>query len=139
MIKDTELIQLSFEKIMQTRAYTMVVLGTSEKKFSIYLDPQIGKAMQLYLTGQVRARPLTHDLIDASFKGLGVRVKQVVINDIKDTVFYARLFLEQMVGEVRHVIEIDCRPSDALTLALINDIPVYCTKEVLQLSFPFDE
>jgi bifunctional DNase/RNase len=139
MIKDSELVQLSFDKIMQTKAYTVVVLGSKEKKFAIYVDPSIGKTMQLYLTEQKSLRPLTHDLFNLTLKGFTIKPTQVVITAIEETVYYARLFLEQQVGDIRHIVEIDCRPSDALTIAILNDIPVYCTKEVLEESVVLED
>jgi uncharacterized protein len=134
----SELIQLSFDKIMQTRSYTVVILGTPDKRFAIYTDPSIGKALQMFLTEVESPRPLTHDLIDKIFEGLDVRVKQVVINDVQDTIYYARIFLEQDVGEFKHILEIDARPSDCLTLALMNNAPVYCTREVLEKTIPVE-
>lgn len=134
-----ELIQLSFDKIMQTRAYTVVVLGARDKKFAIYTDPSIGRALQMHLTGAEKQRPLTHDLIDSIFDGLGITIKQVVINDVQDTIYYARLYLEQQIGEIRHILEVDARPSDCITLALMNNIPVYCTREVLEKTIPVEE
>lgn len=135
----SELVQLSFDKIMQTRSYTVVILSAQDKKFAIYTDPSIGKTLQMYLTGAEKPRPLTHDLMDLVFKGLNVEIKQVVINDIQDTVYYARLFLEQNLGDIRHILEIDARPSDCITLALMNNVPVYCTREVLDKTVPIDE
>lgn len=135
----SELIQLSFDKIMQTRSYTVVVLSAKDKSFAIYTDPSIGKMLQLFLTEVETPRPLTHELIDKIFEGMDVRVKQVVINDVQDTVYYARLFLEQDIGDIRHIIEIDARPSDCLTLALMNNAPVYCTREVLDKVIPIEE
>lgn len=134
-----ELVQLSFDKIVQTRSYTMVVLGTSEKRFAIYADPATGRLLQTYLMGTERPRPLTHDLIDMIFKGLDVRVKQVVINDLKDTVYFARLFLEQYVGGIRHILEVDARPSDCITLALMSNVPLYCTRDVLERTLPIED
>lgn len=134
-----ELIQLSFDKIMQTKSYTVIVLNGQEKKFAIYTDPNIGRILQLFLTDVERPRPLTHDLIDQIFAGMEVRVKQVVIVDVQDTVYFARLFLEQNLGDLRHIIEIDARPSDCLTLALMNNAPVYCTKEMLDKTIAIEE
>lgn len=134
-----ELIQLSFDKIMQTRTYTVVILGARDKRFAIYTDPSIGKTLQMYLTGIEKQRPLTHDLIDLIFKGLNVRIKQVVINDLQDTVYYARLFIEQDMGDILHIVELDARPSDCITLALMNNVPVYCTAEVLEKTIPVDD
>ena len=139
MIKDSELVQLAFDKIMQTKAYTVVVLGGKERKFAIYVDPSIGKTMQLYLTEQKTLRPLTHDLFNLTLKGFKIRPTQVVITAIEETVYYARLFLEQEIGAMRHIVEVDCRPSDALTVAILNDIPVYCTQQVLDDSVYLEE
>lgn len=127
----SELVQLSFDKIMQTKSYTVIVLGGLDKSFAIYTEPGIGKILQLFLTGGESPRPLTHELIHKIFEGMEISIKQVVIIDVQDTIYYARLFLEQQKGNLRHIIEIDARPSDALSLALMSNAPVYCTKETL--------
>jgi bifunctional DNase/RNase len=138
-METTELIPITFNKVMQTRSYTVVILGTEDKRFAIYTDPSIGRTIQMHLTDIERPRPLTHDLINMIFKGLDVEVKQIVINDIQETVYFARLFLEQKIGEQRHIIEIDARPSDCITLALMNNVPVYCTREVFERTVPVEE
>lgn len=135
----TELIQLTFDKIMQTKAYTVVVLGAHDKRFAIYTDPGVGKMLQMYLTGVEKSRPLTHDLMNNIFRGYGIKVKQVVITDVQDTIYLARLFLEQKVGNMTHIVEVDARPSDCITLALMNNVPVYCTREVLEKIIPATE
>lgn len=135
----SELVQLSFDKIMQTKAYTVIILSGQNKNFAIYTDPQVGKILQLFLTEVESPRPLTHELIDKIFEGMDIRVKQVVINEVEDTVYYARLFLEQDLGDIRHIVEIDARPSDCLMLALMNNAPVYCTKEVLNKTISVED
>lgn len=135
----SELIQLSFDKIMQTRSYTVIVLNGQGKRFAIYTDPSIGRNLQVFLTGSEKPRPLTHDLLNSIFRGYEIRIKQVVINDIQDTTYFARLFLEQDLGDIRHIVEIDARPSDCITLALMNNAPVYCSREVLEKTLPVDE
>ena len=135
----TEIIQLSFDKIMQTRMYTIVVMNARGKKFAIYTEPTVGKILQNHLTGVEQPRPLTHDLILSSFLGLDIRMRQVVINDVQDTTFFARIFLEQEINEVQHIVEIDARPSDCITLALIQNIPVYCTHDVFEKTVPFND
>lgn len=134
-----ELLPVKFNKIMQTRAYTVVILTCEEKNFAIYTDPQIGKLLQMYLTHAERPRPYTHDLINHIFKGLNIHLKQIVIYDIQDTIYFARLFIEQQIGEELHIVEIDARPSDCITLALMNNVPVYCTKEVLEKTVLVEE
>jgi uncharacterized protein len=135
----TELVQLSFDKIMQTRSYTVVVLAAMNKKFAIYTDPSIGRVLQLYLTGTEKPRPLTHDLMYSIFNSMNIRIKQVVINDIQDTIYFARLFLEQHRDGIRNIVEIDSRPSDCITLALMSNAPVYCTKEVLEKTVSIED
>ena len=135
----SELVQLSFDKIMQTRSYTVIILKNKEKKFAIYVDPSVGKSLQMYLTDTEKLRPHTYDLLSSVLKGLDVKVKQIVINDVQDTIYYARLFLEQQRGTVRHIVEIDARPSDCITIALMHNVPVFCTKEVLEKAVPVIE
>lgn len=135
----TEIIQLSFDKIMQTRSYTVVILNGEGKRFAIYTDPNIGRVLQLYLTGTEKPRPLTHDLMHSILAGMNIRIKQVVINDVQDTVYFARLFLEQEKDGYRNILEIDARPSDCITLALMSNAPVYCTREVLEKTIALEE
>jgi uncharacterized protein len=134
-----ELVRIRFSKIMQTRAYTVIVVGTEQKLFAVYTEPRVGRMLQLYLGGGKSARPLTHDLISDLFLGYDLRVLQVVLNDIQDTIYFARLFLEQNANNLRHIVELDVRPSDALTLALLLDVPVYCTRQVLDQAVPLQE
>jgi bifunctional DNase/RNase len=48
---------------LQSRAYTVIILGNETKKFAIYTDPHVGKNIQTYLTEEHKPRPFTHDLI----------------------------------------------------------------------------
>lgn len=131
-----ELVQISFHKIMQSATYTVFVLGTEEKQFAIYTEPHIGQNLQMRLTNTPRLRPYTHDLISSLFSTLDIRVVQVVLNHIDEAVYFSRLFIEQSIGKNKHIVEIDCRPSDALTLALEVGAPLFCTKEVLENAVP---
>lgn len=124
---------------MQSRAYTVIILGTDAKQFAIYTDPIVGRNLQTLLTDEKHPRPYTHDLIDFVFKGLDVRLIQVVINDMEDTTYFCRLFLEQQIGEEKQILEIDGRPSDCLTLAIMHNVPIYCAKHVLEKAVPIEE
>ncbi len=135
----SELVPITFNKIMQSRSYTVIILGTDQKKFAIYTDPSVGKNIQVHLTDENKPRPYTHDLINAIFRGFEIKPLQIVITDIEDTIYFARLYLEQQIGEQKTILEIDARPSDCVTLALLNNIPVYCRKEILEKAFPVEE
>jgi bifunctional DNase/RNase len=129
-------------KIMQSRAYTVIILGTEQKRFAIYTDPSVGRNIQAYLTEEHKPRPYTHDLINAVFRGFGIKPIQIVITDIEDTIYFARLYLEQQVGEQKTLLEIDARPSDCITLALTfpnHVLPVFCRKEIFEKAVPVQE
>lgn len=140
----SELVQLSFDKIMQTQSYTVIVLMGQNKKFAIYTEPSVGKFLQSFLTEVKSVRPLSHELMDKMFEGFNIRVKQVIINDVQDTIYFARLFLEQEAENlhgvpIRHILEIDARPSDCLTFALMEGAPVFIREEVLHRTIAVEE
>ncbi|MCB1082284.1 MAG: bifunctional nuclease family protein [Chlamydiia bacterium] len=136
---DFELIPMQLSKILQSQNYTVFILGTPDKRFAIYTSPHVGHNLQIHLADQVKPRPYTYDLINAIFKGLDVNLLHVVITDVEDTLYYARLFVEQETDGLRNILEIDARPSDCLALAIENDIPIYCTKETFDKTIAVDE
>jgi uncharacterized protein len=133
-----QLLPLSLIKVMQSHAYTVIILGNEAKKFAIYTEPQTGLHIQSYLAKSRPKRPLTYDLIDRILRGLNVKLLQVVIHDIEETLYFARLFVEQQVGDQKVILEIDARPSDCITLALLKQLPFFCTPQVLEKSVSFE-
>lgn len=72
-------------------------------------------------------RPLTHDLVNSLVDQLGAEVQDIIINELRDDTYFAKL-------RVRHegeLIEIDCRPSDAVAIAVNANVPIYVNEEVL--------
>lgn len=136
---ESELIPIKFEKIVQSKSYTCVILGNEEIKFAIYTEPSSGRLMQRYLTESEHPRPFTFDLMGGIFRGYDITIRQIVINDLQETIYFARLFLEQKTGELLHILEIDARPSDCIPLALLHKSPIYCTKEVLERVVPITD
>lgn len=132
-------VQVSFDRIVQTRAYTAVVLREKELRFAIFSDGNVGRFLQSHLSGEERHRPLTHDLLSTILQTYDIRVKQVLINDVQDTTFYARLYLEMIKDGLRHIVEIDSRPSDCIILAFLNNAPVLCSRQVMEKVIPFAE
>lgn len=135
----SELVEIQFHRIMQTRTYTVIVLGTDEKQFAIYADPSVGNVLQVYLSQKEKPRPYVYDMILMIFQGLEITVKQVVITDVQETIYYARLYIEQRQGDRTHLVEIDTRPSDGIILALLKEVPLYCTREVLEKSITLED
>ena len=79
-------------------------------------------------------RPMTHDLMLDALANLGARIDHVLICDVKDGTFFARLCLSQH----GRLIDLDARPSDAISLALRQDASVYIDETVLErASFPY--
>lgn len=107
-----------------------VFLGAGEKVMAIFVDHGVAAAMTMALHQLKAPRPLTHELMTQVLDGLGARVQKVVINAVQDEVFFARLFIGQSNELGRCVVEIDARPSDAITLALRQDRPIYVAAAV---------
>ena len=116
---------------MQAKSYTVFILSALQKQFAIYTDSKVGQNIQMLLSEKEKPRPYTHDLFNHVLQGFDIKLIQTVIYDVQDTVYFARLFAEQQIGEKKHVIELDARPSDCLTLSLMNDLPIYCMKNVV--------
>ncbi|MDP2954100.1 MAG: bifunctional nuclease family protein, partial [Chloroflexota bacterium] len=72
--------------------------------------------------------PLTHDLLGSVIKSLGAIVTSIVVNDLANDTFYAKIFLDV---EGKHV-EVDSRPSDAIALAVRVKVPIYAEETVLE-------
>ncbi len=72
-------------------------------------------------------RPQTHDLLASTIMHLGGNLKEIVINDLVDGTFYAKLVIEQDGQEI----EVDSRPSDAIALGVAENVPIYVAEKVL--------
>lgn len=88
-----------------------------------------GRAIALEAGGVRSERPLTQDLLHETIAKLGARVKEARIDEFRDDLFYARVVLTR-VDNGRDV-ELDCRPSDAVALALRAGAPILVADEVL--------
>lgn len=130
-------VPMQFEKVVQSKNFSCIVIASEDQRIGIYSSSETGQLMQQYLTNSSKPRPMTHDLLNNIFKGLDLKVKHVVINDVQDTIFYARLYLEQQMREMTHIVEIDARPSDCITLAIIHKAPIYCSTDVLEKAIPY--
>lgn len=118
--------------VMPTSNGCAVFLGNDDKTFVIYVESQIGEAIQRAVSGETPERPLTHDLMLTILDGLSAEVERVVINDVDQGTFYARLILS-MENELGHkIVEIDARPSDSIILALASGKPLYVACSVFE-------
>ncbi len=133
------LIPLTLNKVLQTKSYTVIVLGAEDKLFSLYVQPTIGRLLQTYFSNTPPLRPDTYEFIDRCFLGLEVRVVRWVLEDIRDTVFFAKVLLEKTLPECKHLVEVDVRPSDGLVMALRHGAPLFCSKKVREEAIPYED
>ncbi len=99
----------------QRNSYTLI-LGeeNGELKLPIVIGSYEAQSIALVIEGLTPQRPLTHDLMFDTFTNYSIELKEVIIDQLKEGVFYAKLVTEQN-GE-QHVI--DSRTSDAIAMAL---------------------
>lgn len=107
-----------------------VFLGNDKKTFSIHVDQGVGMIIALLLRGEKRERPLTHDLIKLMFQAFSVTVQKIVINDLKNETYYARITLIAKNEVHQKISEIDARPSDCLAIALETKTPIHVSSKV---------
>ncbi len=123
-------VEVAVRALLPTPQGVGVFLGDGTKVIAIFVDHMVAAAITMAAKGVSPPRPLTHDLLVNVLAGLGVRVRAVVINDLKDETFFARLHLVQENELGRHLAEIDARPSDSIVLALRHRCPIVVARHV---------
>ncbi|MBD2395413.1 bifunctional nuclease family protein [Cyanobacterium aponinum FACHB-4101] len=109
--------------------------ATERRALPIYIGQDQARSIIGALEQQVSPRPLTHDLIVNILSAWNLRLDRIIINSLEDNTFYALLCLKG--GELEQ--QIDCRPSDAIALALRAGCPIWVMEEViLDASIPVD-
>ena len=98
-----------------------------ERYLPIWIGPWEASSIAMRLQGLTPERPLTHDLFATTLEQLGASVERVVISELAEETYHARIFLE-LGGRV---VEVDSRPSDALALAVRVSVPVFAAEDVL--------
>ena len=123
---------------MQPAALVMQPIEEHQRTKSRIVPVWVGPAEAMQLGMAVEhmktPRPLTHDLMLDAITNLDARIDHAVINDVKGTTFFAKLFLKQ----ADRVIERDARPSDAIALAIREDAPIFIEEQTLDKgSYPY--
>lgn len=110
---------------------SMIVLreADGERAFPILIGIHEAYAIDRRTKRVMVQRPMTHDLIDQILGGLDCTLDQIVINELRDSTFYAKLVLRRDGGEM---IEIDSRPSDAIAIGAGTDTPIFVDESVLR-------
>lgn len=121
--------------ISDTSEQQIIVLRERDgtREFPIVIGLTEACAIDRRVKGIPTPRPLTHDLLANVISDLHGELEKIVIHDLRDHTFYARLVIRQD-GEL---LEVDSRPSDAIALGSATDTPIYVDDSVLsQVSEP---
>jgi len=110
----------------------VILRDTTEK--GLFLPIWVGvfeaNAIALEMEKVATPRPMTHDLLKNLVTELDARVDRIVINDLRENTFFARIHLTRGGAAV----SVDSRPSDAIALALRSDAEIFVEEEVLEKS-----
>ena len=98
-----------------------------ERSFPIVIGIFEATSIDRRVKGELSPRPLTHDLIISVVEQLGGEIQDIVISDLKEHTYFAKLRVRKD-GELT---EVDCRPSDAIAVAVASRVPIYVNEEVL--------
>ena len=114
----------------------LVILRDLEgtKALPIWVGIPEANAIALEIEQVPTPRPMTHDLIKNILAGINAMVTRIVVNDLKDSTFYATIFLS-LEGREFHI---DSRPSDAIAIALRVKAPIYVTQDVIERAGSID-
>ena len=129
-----DVMEATIKGVMPNTHGCAIFLGPEDKTIVIYVDLSIGNAISMTINEVKKPRPLTHDLIGNIFSGLGVELDRIVVNDMEDGTYYARIILKMENELGKKIIELDARPSDSMVLALQARKPIYITRKVLDAS-----
>jgi uncharacterized protein len=123
-------IEVELSKIIINEASDQQVIvlkeHLGERSFPIVIGIVEIFAIDRRLKGVQTPRPMTHDLLDSVITSLGGRVERIIINDLRNHTFYAKIVLS-IDGKT---IEVDSRPSDAIALGVASSAPIFVAEQV---------
>jgi bifunctional DNase/RNase len=127
-----EVIEMSVEFVrVSMQNYNRVVIlkeKEADRYLLIWIGPAEAEAIAMRLGDVQPPRPQTHDLLRNIIDSLGAQVVHILVNDLNNDTFYARIVLEAN----GRTIEIDSRTSDAIALAVRAQVPIYAEESVLE-------
>jgi uncharacterized protein len=127
-----ELVEVQIEGVFAAESNgtisRFVLLSDGERKLPILIGPYEAQAISLPLEGTRPDRPMTHDLVRVIMDRLNTNLDRVVIDDLWNTIYYAKLYIRTDKEEI----EIDARPSDAIALSVRFDVPIYVADGILE-------
>lgn len=126
------MIEMTIESIRVSMLnYQRVVIlkeKAAERYLPIWIGPAEADAIAVKLQEVTVPRPLTHDLLGSVIETLGASVNSIIVNDLRNDTFFAKIMLTSNGKEI----EVDSRPSDAIALAVRLKVPIYAEENVLE-------
>ena len=124
-------VQMELKRIIISEIHEQQVITLKEvdgdRSFPIVIGIFEATSIDRRVKGITNPRPLTHDLVASVVESLGGELQDIFISDLREHTYFAKL-------RVRHegeLIEVDCRPSDAIALAVTAKVPIYVAEDVL--------
>ena len=125
------MIEMTIDRIgVSLNSYQRVVIlkeKEAERRLIIWIGPAEAESIAIKMQNVRVPRPLTHDLLNSVIPELGGEVRHILISSLQDDTYFAQIIVRH--GEKD--LEIDCRPSDAVALAVRAGVPIYAADEVV--------
>jgi len=114
--------------VMNSQRVVILKETKADRYLPIWIGPAEADAIAIKLQGVSVPRPLTHDLLHSVISTLGAKIKSILVNDLQNDTFYAKISFDFNGKEL----EIDSRPSDAIAIAVRAKAPIFANEEVLE-------
>ena len=129
---NNDVVAVNIKGILPANSGSAVFIGNGDKVFVIQVEHNMGVVIGMFLNETPKERPLTHDLFGHVFGGFGINLVRVVVTELKNSTYYARLILEQENELGRKIVEVDARPSDCLAMAAQHKSPIYVATDLFE-------
>jgi hypothetical protein len=124
-----EMVVESVRVHMLSSRHVVILKETDHDRYlPIWIGPWEASAIAMKLQGLTPERPLTHDLFATTLEELGARIDRVIISELADETFHARVLIQ----DDGKTVEVDARPSDALALAVRTGVRIFAAEAVLE-------
>jgi bifunctional DNase/RNase len=132
------LLEMQVKTVTMDRSGSFIVLLTDnedKKVLPISIGPFEAQSIALVLQGAESPRPLSHDLLKTLCEQLGGTLEKIVVTDIRESTFYAELYIQQN----DQVIVIDSRPSDAIAFALRCGVTIFMAARLVEFTYDYED
>lgn len=111
----------------------VVILDCGDRVLPIWVGNFEAMAISTVLQGTAPPRPMTHDTTINIIRAFSSKLERIVVHKLENNTFFARLYVKRHDEETAHIkiVEIDCRPSDAIALALRMEAPIFVDRSVI--------